>query len=550
MPLEIVWLKEVTTRSQTNKRTHSDTNLPNELEFVLRRSSETLSLKLRRNHDINPKADFYFAQTLNDGKSALVKSPHWEREDVGYYQDMENAAFYTVKCIQQANAKCESVINGHIRIKDNAYELIPAANYAKSRNFLDFIGSLGTKYVLKKQLFTERDDSSECKDAGPFNEEDIKQELQACLRHLKRQDKEHDMPSKVYKLSTQNISAFNDRKATDVIRQQKKEYSVKVAVLIDYGLWEFYSLLVPEVNELVKRRKVMAKIRQTFSYIMNGVNMFYRGIERKDASISVRIFLADFVVFRTVLAFPHKKSQTLLINGTKYIMADRYLKDLEKWDKTEGVKMSSVFDNAMLFTRYKMYYCVVANYKHGITSTAGVCKPGLRTSIVEARGLFWTVFTAAHELGHNLGADHDGEGNAVDCNSEDNFIMSSICARPSTIISSKNPWIFSDCSVESIKKSLKKKKCMLVPGSYYDTNEYHQHLEIEAGVAYNASEQCRLLIGRYSEMCETVPADVCHAMRCTIPATGECDTAHNGAADGTVCGDRRKCVQARCVLNF
>ncbi|KAK3592752.1 hypothetical protein CHS0354_016508 [Potamilus streckersoni] len=110
MTLEIVWLKEVTTRSLTDKRTHRDTNLPNELAFVLRRSSETVSLKLRRNHDINPKADFYFAQKLNDGESALVKSPHWETEDVAYYQDMENAGFFTVRCVKQSNAQCESII--------------------------------------------------------------------------------------------------------------------------------------------------------------------------------------------------------------------------------------------------------------------------------------------------------------------------------------------------------------------------------------------------------------------------------------------------------
>ncbi|KAK3592756.1 hypothetical protein CHS0354_016512 [Potamilus streckersoni] len=163
MTLEIVWLKEVTTRFHKDKRTHSDTNLPNEMSFVLSRVSESLSLKLRRNNDINPKADFYFAQKLNGGKSALVKSPHWETENVAYYQDMDKESFFSVKCVQQSNAQCENIINGHIQIRDTAYELMPAANDAKSRHLLDFTGSLGTKYVLKKQSFTQRDDSSEIK---------------------------------------------------------------------------------------------------------------------------------------------------------------------------------------------------------------------------------------------------------------------------------------------------------------------------------------------------------------------------------------------------
>ncbi|KAK3592754.1 hypothetical protein CHS0354_016510 [Potamilus streckersoni] len=81
-------------------------------------------------------------------------------------------------------------------------------------------------------------------------------------------------------------------------------------------------------------------------------------------------------------------------------MAKKYLRDLEEWDVKEGVKISRVYDIAMLFTRYKLYDTIVANHIDGISYNAGVCVPGLRTSLIEARGLFWTVFTATHELGH------------------------------------------------------------------------------------------------------------------------------------------------------
>ncbi|KAK3592755.1 hypothetical protein CHS0354_016511 [Potamilus streckersoni] len=71
-----------------------------------------------------------------------------------------------------------------------------------------------------------------------MNEEDIKQELKSLLRSLERHDKEHQFPPTEYELSTRNISAFHDREATDIIRQQRKEYYVDVAVMIDYELWE------------------------------------------------------------------------------------------------------------------------------------------------------------------------------------------------------------------------------------------------------------------------------------------------------------------------
>ncbi|KAL3856275.1 hypothetical protein ACJMK2_011049, partial [Sinanodonta woodiana] len=42
-----------------------------------------------------------------------------------------------------------------------------------------------------------------------------------------------------------------------------------------------------------------------------------------------------------------------------------------------------------------------------------VCDKLYKVSVVETRDYFFTMSTAAHELGHNLGAEHDGEGNAT-----------------------------------------------------------------------------------------------------------------------------------------
>ncbi|KAL3836831.1 hypothetical protein ACJMK2_022244, partial [Sinanodonta woodiana] len=77
---ETVWLKDVTTLFQTDKRTLSDLDLPNDLTFHLTRGSDVLTLDLKRNHDINPDADVYFARTLKNGQSVLVKSRNYEKE--------------------------------------------------------------------------------------------------------------------------------------------------------------------------------------------------------------------------------------------------------------------------------------------------------------------------------------------------------------------------------------------------------------------------------------------------------------------------------------
>ena len=53
-----------------------------------------------------------------------------------------------------------------------------------------------------------------------------------------------------------------------------------------------------------------------------------------------------------------------------------------------------------------------------------ICKAGESSSVVEDMGAAATALIAAHELGHSLGAFHDGAHNkSVNCSSADNFMM-------------------------------------------------------------------------------------------------------------------------------
>ncbi|KAK3589758.1 hypothetical protein CHS0354_021085, partial [Potamilus streckersoni] len=76
---EKVWLKEVT-KFHTDTRTLSDSDLPNLLTFHLRRRSNSITLNLKRNRDIDPNTDIYFVEKLKDGRSFLAKSRDLEKE--------------------------------------------------------------------------------------------------------------------------------------------------------------------------------------------------------------------------------------------------------------------------------------------------------------------------------------------------------------------------------------------------------------------------------------------------------------------------------------
>ncbi|KAK3598431.1 hypothetical protein CHS0354_016429 [Potamilus streckersoni] len=78
--VETVWLKDATTRFQTDKRTLSDSDLPDQLSFQLKSRSRTLTLNLKRNHQVDPNLDIYIVNNLNDGPSFLEKAQDLEKE--------------------------------------------------------------------------------------------------------------------------------------------------------------------------------------------------------------------------------------------------------------------------------------------------------------------------------------------------------------------------------------------------------------------------------------------------------------------------------------
>ncbi|KAL3836109.1 hypothetical protein ACJMK2_021561 [Sinanodonta woodiana] len=235
---------------------------------------------------------------------------------------------------------------------------------------------------------------------------------------------------------------------------------------------------------------------------MHGVNQIYKGIE--DSGISIDVIISTFYVFKRTM-FPFKASEAKLFNNTKRIEAVDYLLDAQAWDKKDGKKIVPDVDHVMLFTRYNMYFDTPENTGVvGFTHTGGVCSTGKRISIVEERGLFWTIFTAAHELGHSLGACHDGEDCAKACKASDSFIMSAKVTDLNMTSSANNPWRFSICSVRSFKETLMRKPCVLEQGEVFNAQEYQSYVENQPGETYDATEQCRFLTNRYSKVCEIV----------------------------------------------
>ncbi|KAK3087849.1 hypothetical protein FSP39_011461, partial [Pinctada imbricata] len=85
-------------------------------------------------------------------------------------------------------------------------------------------------------------------------------------------------------------------------------------------------------------------------------------------------------------------------------------------------------DHAALFTGYK----------------------SLQIQLIEEKRNALSVHVAAHELGHNFGARHDGKTGAESCSADDKYLMASKMSRVDNPVMAGNPWSFSSCSRSSI----------------------------------------------------------------------------------------------------
>ncbi|KAG9485144.1 hypothetical protein GDO78_008312 [Eleutherodactylus coqui] len=152
---------------------------------------------------------------------------------------------------------------------------------------------------------------------------------------------------------------------------------------------------------------------------------------------------------------------------------------------------------------------------------------------------FSSAFVVAHETGHVLGMEHDGQGNRC----ADETSMGSIMAPLVQAAFHRYHW--SRCSKQELNRYIHSYDCLL------DDPFEHKWPKLPElpGINYSMDEQCRFDFGVGYRMCTAFRTfDPCKQLWCSHPDNPYfCKTKKGPPLDGTECSPGKWCFKGHCI---
>ncbi|XP_076748746.1 A disintegrin and metalloproteinase with thrombospondin motifs like [Xylocopa sonorina] len=335
----------------------------------------------------------------------------------------------------------------------------------------------------------------------------------------------HIIYKKIPKKSHKNFNIINPLtrmyKIPDIVYPE-------VLIVVDYNLYEMLGKNVDQAMQYVVA-------------FWNGVDLRYRVLTNP----KIRLNIAGIVVAMDKNAVPYIEDS--LVDPT-LVDADQILHGMGNYFYKENRFPWKIYDFVMSNT--KLNLCIKIDEQLcdpatlGYAYVAGACNRNRTTKFSEAVGVaeddggFSGVLPTAHELGHLLGAHHDGTSkDAANCSADNNNIMSD------TLVFSVNEFQWSNCSANSFHKFLSedRAKCL-----YNEPPKATAIRRILPGKLMSLDDQCRKSYG--GEACNKNSSAICYELDCVVPGTNGLCVPIAAAADGSFCGNGLICLDGACVL--
>ncbi|XP_013012362.1 A disintegrin and metalloproteinase with thrombospondin motifs 14 isoform X3 [Cavia porcellus] len=174
----------------------------------------------------------------------------------------------------------------------------------------------------------------------------------------------------------------------------------------------------------------------------------------------------------------------------------------------------------------------------GYAPVTGMCHP-LRSCALNHEDGFSSAFVVAHETGHVLGMEHDGQGNGC----SDETSLGSVMAPLVQAAFHRFHW--SRCSKLELSRYLPSYDCLL--DDPFDP-AWPQPPELP-GIDYSMDEQCRFDFGTGYQTCLAFRTfEPCKQLWCSHPDNPYfCKTKKGPPLDGTECEPGKWCFKGHCI---
>ncbi|XP_021341707.1 A disintegrin and metalloproteinase with thrombospondin motifs 6-like, partial [Mizuhopecten yessoensis] len=491
------------------------TSFPDVMGINFDTANTSVSLSLRRNYGLDENLPVYVIK-----ENSLVLQTLPLVTDTAFYQDVKHGAAFTVKF----DEKTSKVLNlfGTLRLNNAAYFMERSG---------DFESGDDSHFRLRKYKVM----------AGKFV--DIVQRKVGHGSDSKSDTSDFDKTRNSGKTGTGSDAIPSSR-----VKRSAVEQTVELMFTTDYSIYSYWYSDSNATSTAQKDLDAKTSIRQFYAHAINEVDAMYASVD--SSSISINVVFACLVISESVATSEWTETR---VSGGKVDASD-VLNNYTAWEQQLAISPCG-YDHAMLFSKYDFTSTaegVVSSAVAGLAWLSGACD-SLKQSISEDSFDYDMNVIAAHELGHNLGADHDGDGNSCPENNK-NIMSPSIGPGPSS--ARDNPWKFSSCSVTYFETYVTKlntdtNNCLLTLSSDHDPTALTPYDQGIPGQVITADEQCVRLEGAGSHLCrEFYTSDyssMCYSMKCRISGSTSCNIYT--AATGTTCGNQKWCFQSSCIAN-
>nr|XP_060624827.1 A disintegrin and metalloproteinase with thrombospondin motifs 14 isoform X2 [Anolis sagrei ordinatus] len=287
---------------------------------------------------------------------------------------------------------------------------------------------------------------------------------------------------------------------------KKDDYNIEVLLAVDDSVVRFHG---------------KEHVQNYVLTLMNIVDEIYH-----DESLGVHI---NIVLVRMIMV-GYRQSISLIERGNP----SRSLEQVCRWAHSQqrsDPEHVEYHDHAVFLTRQDFGPA-------GYAPVTGMCHP-LRSCTLNHEDGFSSAFVVAHETGHVLGMEHDGQGNRC----ADETSMGSIMAPLVQAAFHRYHW--SRCSKQELNRYIHSYDCLLD-----DPFEHNwPKLPELPGINYSMDEQCRFDFGVGYKTCTAFRTfDPCKQLWCSHPDNPYfCKTKKGPPLDGTECASGKWCFKGHCI---